>query len=431
MRLAFLTPLPPAATGIADYSVEVLELLAARYAIDVYHDQEQVDRSRLPQTAGLHPAGELIERHRAQPYDLVIHQLGNGLAHARVYDLLPQVGGLLVLHDLVLHHARARQFLGSAEARAYAEDPSSAALRAAVLPQLARYQAELAYNYPAQATRLGEAQLATVGTLLPYAYPLFRLPVEAARAVAVHNAYMARAITDEVPGVPVVRIPMRAERVSVAAAEVARIRERHGLAPGQLVVGSFGLLTREKQIETVARAVARAAAFIPQLRLMLVGPVPDEEALTALLTRLGIRERTIVTGRVPFTELAAYMQAVDLVVHLRYPTARETSAALLRVLAQGRPTVMSDWDHLADIPDDAVVRVPLTDEEGSVTRAILRLAERPQERRALGANAAHFMVAAHSAEACLEGYVAAIERALVSPQPEARAWPAHWRPALP
>ena len=68
------------------------------------------------------------------------------------------------------------------------------------------------------------------------------------------------------------------------------------------------------------------------------------------------------------------IEAADIVVHLRYPTARETSAALLRVLAQGRPAVISDVDNFAEIPDDAVVRADTSDEEGAVTRAILRLA---------------------------------------------------------
>ena len=69
-------------------------------------------------------------------------------------------------------------------------------------------------------------------------------------------------------------------------------------------------------------------------------------------------------------------------VHLRYPTARETSAALLRVLAQGRPTIVSDLEHLSDLPHDAVVRADVADEEGEVTRALLRLAESPALRDA-------------------------------------------------
>ena len=55
-------------------------------------------------------------------------------------------------------------------------------------------------------------------------------------------------------------------------------------------------------------------------------------------------------------------------VHLRYPTARETSAALLRVLAQGRPVIVSDIANQKEIPDEVVRRVDPVDEEGDLTR---------------------------------------------------------------
>jgi glycosyltransferase involved in cell wall biosynthesis len=411
MRLAFLTPLPPAPTGIADYSVEVLGLLADRHSIDVFHAQEAVETDRLPASCAVLSASEFLPRHRERPYDVAVYQMGNGLDHAFLYEPLTRVPGLLVLHDLVLHHSRARMFLDSKAARAYARDPSNASLREAARPDREAYRDEIAFNYPAQAGRLDAAHLATVGDLLPYAYPLFRRPVESSRLVAVHNEFMAEAIRADGGSAEVVRVPMMAEGVAVAPAEAAALRERLGLGPGDFVVGSYGLLTREKRIETVARAVARAAAALPNVRLLLVGPVPDPAALDRLLERLGVRGRTVVTGRVPFGEIPAHIEAADLVAHLRYPTARETSAALLRVLAQGRPTVISDLEHLADLPEAAVVRADVADEEGEVTRAILRLAERPAERARLGTAAAAFVRREHSRERCREAYEQALERA--------------------
>lgn len=426
MRLAFVSPLPPAPTGIADYAADVLGLLAGRHEIDAFHDQEQVDAGRLPRSCGLHPAAALLERHQARRYDLVIYQMGNGRTHDRVYDLLPRLPGLLVLHDLVLHHSRAGMFLDSPEARAYARDPSSARLREAARRPLQAYAEELAYTYPAQAGRLGQAFLETVGDLLPYAYPLFRIPVEAARLVAVHNDFMAEAIRTEAPDTEVVRIPMAAEEEPVSPEAVAGIRSRHGIAPGDFVVGSFGLVTREKRVETIARAVARAAAHLPRVRLLLVGPVADPEGLRRMLDARGIGDRALITGRVPIEELPAYMGAADLAVHLRFPTGRETSAALLRVLAQGRPTVISDLEHLADIPEAAVVRADPTDEEGAVTRTILRLHDKPEARARLGAAARRFVRSEHSPAQCRDGYEAAIARAATLPDPPPRPWPAHW-----
>ena len=267
-----------------------------------------------------------------------------------------------------------------------------------------------------------------MGSLLPYAYPLCRVPLEAARLVAAHNDFMVRAIEEEAPGVAAVRIPMAASARPVGAYPVASLRARYGFGPDDVVVGAFGLLTREKQIETVARAVARAAATMPHLRLLLVGPSPDALALDDMLRRVGVRGRAVVTDRVPFWTLPAHMEAADLVVHLRYPTARETSAALLRILAQGRPTILSDLEHWADVPDDAVVRVDVTQEEGAVTRALLRLAEDAEGRRRLGARARAFVEREHSPEACRAGYETAIAMAAAWPDPPARPWPAHWRP---
>jgi glycosyltransferase involved in cell wall biosynthesis len=426
-RLAFFSPVPPAATGIADYAADVLALLAARYAVDVFHDQPAVDQGRLPAGVGAFPHDAYAARHAGRPYDLAVHQMGNGPAHDFVYPALARVPGLLVLHDLVLHHSRGRMFLDGPEARAYARDPGRPEARGAASRVLAQYEEEVRYSYPAQGERVVAAHLGTVGDLLPYAYPLFRLPVESSRLVAVHNEFMATAVREEVPAAEVMRIPMPVEPLPVDPAQARALRARYGIGDGDFVVGAFGLVTREKRIDTVARAVARAAAARRGVRLLVVGPVADREALDARLRASGLLPAAIVTGRVRFDELAAHMDLADVVVHLRYPTARETSAALLRVLAQGRPTVMSDLEHLADVPPGAVLRADVADEEGEVTRALLRLAGSPALRARLGAAALAFVAREHAPARASAAYAEAIERAVGRPAPPPRpGWPAHW-----
>ena len=426
MRLAFVSPLPPAPTGIADYAADVLGLLSPGHEIELFHAQETVDAARLPAGATVHPASELVARHRQRPYDLVVYQMGNGRAHDFLYDLLSRVPGLLVLHDLVLHHARAAQFLESEAVRAWREEPSSVAAREAARAPLDAWRAELEYSYPGRGERLFEAHLGTVGDLLPYAYPLFRVPVEASRAVAVHNAFTAEAVRSELPGTEVMCVPMPAAAAPVDPTAVRALRARLGWDSDEVVVGVFGLLTREKQVETVARAVARAAARDQRVRLLLVGPVPDPGRLEADLDRIGVRPLTVVTGRVPLSDLATHIEAADVVAHLRYPTARETSAALLRVLAQGRATVVSDLEHQADLPEDAVVRVDVTDDEGELTRAILRLAGDPGARARLGAAASAHVRQAHASSRVRDAWEDALDRARRLPNPPVREWPAHW-----
>src|SRR6185503_14717031 len=119
------------------------------YEVEVFHDQEAVDASRLPRECPVRRASEFREGHARHPYDLAIYQMGNGPAHTFLYDPLARVPGMLVLHDLVLHHSRARVFLDSPAARAYAADPSDARLRDAARQDIDAYRAEATYAYPA------------------------------------------------------------------------------------------------------------------------------------------------------------------------------------------------------------------------------------------------------------------------------------------
>src|ERR1041384_7217427 len=83
MRLAWFSPLPPAATGVASYSADLLPLLeGASLDIDRY---EQAN------------AHQFVWRNRQSPYDLVVYQLGNSRWHDYMWAYLFHYPGLAVL----------------------------------------------------------------------------------------------------------------------------------------------------------------------------------------------------------------------------------------------------------------------------------------------------------------------------------------------
>ena len=120
MRVAWFSPLPPSTSGIAAYTAEVTPLLAPHFrVIDLYCDRVRAgaDGGEWLRAGAVRPASEFVYRHRRQPYDLIVYQLGNSSAHDYMWAYAFRYPGLLVLHDAQLHQARALQLLRRLEPR--------------------------------------------------------------------------------------------------------------------------------------------------------------------------------------------------------------------------------------------------------------------------------------------------------------------------
>jgi hypothetical protein len=89
-RVAFVSPLPPAETGIATYAAAVL----AGFDEIAIAERHEVER--------LWPIPEDAER-RVADADVVVYQLGNNEEfHGEIYRLAVWHPGVVVLHDLAL-----------------------------------------------------------------------------------------------------------------------------------------------------------------------------------------------------------------------------------------------------------------------------------------------------------------------------------------
>ena len=110
-------------------------------------------------------------------------------------------------------------------------------------------------------------------------------------------------------------------------------------------------------------------------------------------------------------------------MNLRYPSAGETSASLLRLLADAKCTLVSAYRQFLEIPAAAVVRIPLgAEEEPSLVRELSALARDAVRRLRIGEAARAFVTAEHSMEAAAAGFRDALQRlAAHSPACSARS----------
>ncbi|MCL1597750.1 MAG: glycosyltransferase, partial [Actinomycetia bacterium] len=98
-RIAMVTPVPPAESGIADYSWRLANALAAYVDVDIVaEDPESPTAPELPNVTMITGPG-LLERDRVLPYDDIIYVMGNSSHHAQAYSLMGKRPGSVMIHE--------------------------------------------------------------------------------------------------------------------------------------------------------------------------------------------------------------------------------------------------------------------------------------------------------------------------------------------
>jgi glycosyltransferase involved in cell wall biosynthesis len=420
MTIAWFSPMPPVASGVAAYSADAVAALRQRgHDIDVY-----------PEAA----AHDFPWRHQQRPYQLVVHQFGNSSHHDYQWPYAFHYPGLAVLHDTRLHHARAALLLRER--------------------RTADYRAEFRWNQPDAVQDAPDIAIAGLDSSLYYEWPMCRALVERSRLVAVHGEGARREFVErlsELGGstsddrsayagrIAAIRLghgqPVTGEQ---AAAARAAIRDRYRIPHDAVVFGVFGGLTPDKRIAQVLAAFRATLPFAPGARLLLAGA--PAEHLDMPLDDPARAGAVVVTGYVEGEDaFTAHLAAADVTLHLRWPTARETSGPWVRALAAGRATVTTDLVQAARIPsldprtwttrgDGAAppvcVAVDILDEDHSLRLAMRRLAADAALRDSLGRAARDYWAREHSVAAMADDYERLVARAAATPDGDPEL-PAH------
>jgi glycosyltransferase involved in cell wall biosynthesis len=424
-------------SGIARYSVELLPGLSGHYQIDVFVDRPPGSGAPEPVPGvTVHNAHDFLWLHLKQPYDLIVYQLGNARCHDYMWGYLARFPGLVVMHDGQFHHARAT-----------------------LLREQGRYddyQREFSYSHPDLAQSVRELGVSGRLGRLYFLWPLRRVVVASARMLVVHNEWLARELQEQHPDARVRTIEMGVPPATPAPDARASVRAHHDIPDGAVVFLALGAATPEKRLSIVVQQLAAMAQTVPHARLLIAGSPVSHFDVMAEASALGVADRVTFAGFLPHEAIDRYIAAADVCLCLRWPTSRETSAAWLRCLAVGRPTIITDLVHLADIPaydprgwrilhtraarvDDlgfpvrnepACVAIDLLDERHSLGLAMHRLATDPGLRTRLGRQAQALWSARFALGGMVEAYRAAIDDALLVPPPsnEQRATlPSHFR----
>jgi glycosyltransferase involved in cell wall biosynthesis/SAM-dependent methyltransferase len=349
MRVAFFSPLPPARSGIADYSEALVESLHPLVELAVFSS-----------------AGQAFDPGQ---FDIAIYQVGNNAHHGFVYETALRHPGVVVMHESNLHHLITDLTIRRGDWDAYIAE--------------CHYHGGEAARAFAERVRKLEVGPDYEGVAMT------RRLLESARGVIVHSRFMR----DETRAAgftgPVAVIPHGAW---IPQADRMDYRIRLGLDGATSLIGIFGFLKPYKRIAESLRAFRRLVRVAPNAKMILVGEPHPELAVKDMIRSMGLEANARVLGFTPIEEFVGYLAACDIVLNLRYPTVGESSGTLLRSLGLGKAVMVSEIGSFQEFPDDVCLKIPVgAGEEDMLFEYLNLLVSRPDVSQALGARAKNYV----------------------------------------
>jgi hypothetical protein len=300
MKVGFFSPLPPASTGVADYSAALLK--------------------------AMQKLGDVIPN---APGDVNLYHAGNNHLHREIYARALAEPGVVVLHDSVLQHF----FLGTLTEAEYVE--------------------EFVSNYGDEplARELWKNRARSAADPRYFHYPMLKRISATSKAIIVHNAAAARLVRQH-GAQRVFEIPHLFLKPHLPPTEmVTKLRAELG---GTLLVGVFGHLRESKRLQVILRAMGRLKDL--DVRLLIQGKFASSDLERALKDRLqqpGIIRREFLEE----PDFWRYASATDLCLNLRFPSAGETSGIAISMMGIGKPVVFTSGEELAHFPGNSYLSV--------------------------------------------------------------------------
>ncbi len=374
-RIALLAPAAPASGPVADeVAALVPELREVGFTVDVVWPIERDAEQRV------------------RDADIAVYHLADDPRLADVYTLSVLCPGLVVLHELSLERVVAHV--------TDAADPVAVRTRA-------------------EAQRVRHTLRPSPGLERPLRTPWPALVARRARGVIVFSRFAADYLSDMGCKTPIFTLPPLAALGSAAprgtSGAAAEFRASLG---GRVVVGLVGEVAPDHASDVVVRATESFGSDV-----------------VVLLTRAAGERRTRAEEaphvRVVEPGSAAWLEACDVVVDVRYPHRGELSASVVRAARMGLPAIVRGVGPYLEWPEDAIVRLGPGPPRAEALRAALQpLIGDAEGRAAIGRRAREHLESALERTPPLRAYAEAVEQTLRVVRDPARKAVARWAGGL-
>ncbi len=394
-RLAFVSPLPPEQTGIAQYSRTLLPALAHYYEIDVVVAQAKVDDEWIHSHCPIRNVKWFMKH--AHEYDRVLYHFGNSTFHTHQFECIKTIPGVVVLHDFYLSGILSH--LEMTEKKTCWSE--------------ALYHA---HGYSALFARHHAPHL----DFVRMHYPCNQEVIQSALGIIIHSEEslrLAKQWLNEPHEKPWFNIPLLKEINPLTKIEA---RRHLNLPENAFITASFGFLAPTKQNLEILKAWTNSSLRTePNHYLMFVGAAEGAyaESINAYIEQHQLQNQVIITGWIDDHLFDHYLKATDLAIQLRSDSRGETSGAVLSCFSSALPTIVNAHGSMKDLPENTVVKLQDKYTSNELIAALESLTTDSALREKLSTEALAHIQTHHTITQCAAAYFNAIEKSYATPHP--------------
>lgn len=389
-KLAYFSPLPKLATGIAIFSAQLLPQLSRYYDIDLIVEQEQVNDDWLSANFRVRDVTWFMKH--ASEYERIIYNVGNSSYHAYMMDALVQFSGVVILHDF---------YLNGLYSFIHQNNP---------LKNIFNKNLFQSHSYPAliAAKKTSEYRQAI------WDFPVNLDVLNHANGVIVHSDFAIQLAKDWY-GERMAQLFNKIPHFHFLpkSKNVASARAALGIQSDTFLVCSFGFLGEIKLNKLMLNAWNNSALSNDEnAQLIFVGQTdgsPYCNELLEMINESGAKKNIKVTGYVDDQMFSQYLAATDVAVQLRGNTRGEASFTVLDCLANGIPTIVNNHGAIKELPANGLIKLPEIFSQEELARNLIQLRDDPPLRLNLGESGINYVKQFCNIEEIAEKYFISIE----------------------
>jgi glycosyltransferase involved in cell wall biosynthesis len=372
MKINWFSPVPPAKTGIADYTLGLLPALSKEAEVVLWTNQANRDRA-LEQYATVRQYEpeqmDWVEFNRA---NLSFYHIGNNHRfHTSIWQVSSRAPGIVILHDVRLHDFFESLYRGHwRDERGY-------------LAQMEKHYGDEGLKTAAQfvsADRPDHDAMAQRFSMIP-------LVLENALGAMVHTRDAFNELQKSKRW-PVVYAPLPfTNPVAPSFAMNGRPGE-----PYRLII--FGHIGRNRRLSAVLEALSQLAEK-DRFHLDIYGEMDDAKSVRQRIQGLNLKHLVTVHGYAPANELDHALQAASLAINLRYPTMGEASASQLRIWEHALPSLVTKVGWYGSLSEETVAHVRPDNEVEDIRAHLAAFLQDPERFAHIGREGRRFLEQEH------------------------------------